>query len=331
MEHHNTIRKYTAALLDLFNGIEVSYKNSLGDTITKTIPIVYSVREKNRILDGKTAEQLRSGNFNVLPRANLALSTMNKVEQRITNKNTKISIVSTPDTFEFMYNSIPFEFTYELSIACRGMNETTQIIEQIAPMFNPIINIDIWDAQNLHEPTRVPVKLLDIGIENEEYEELSSNIINLNIGISIVGNIYPPIKTIDRIREFKIYLNEKSNDFYSRKSILGWDVNDSGKVYDGKIYNVENPKLYPPTINGIFPNIINIGENNLSVIYEDIDNKDDELTFKWDIISGTGTIVGNTENAVLTTIDTDEVIIMITITDIFGNHTSFSKIFNFVL
>ena len=30
MIHHGTIRKYTAALLDLFNGIEIQYEDSNG-------------------------------------------------------------------------------------------------------------------------------------------------------------------------------------------------------------------------------------------------------------------------------------------------------------
>jgi hypothetical protein len=154
---------------------------------------------------------------------------MNKSEQRITNKNNKINI----DGSDFVYNSIPYEFTYEVSIACRGMNEATQIIEQIAPRFNPIINIDIWDCENLNEPTRVPVKLLDIGIENEEYEESSTNIINLNLGISLTGNIYPPIKDMERIKEFKTNLLEFDNE---SKIIMGWDmvINDSGEVQNNE-------------------------------------------------------------------------------------------------
>jgi hypothetical protein len=135
-------------------------------------------------LDNFSTEQLLAGNTNTLPRGAIALSTMIKAEQRTTNKNLKIGKVKGENTFEYMYNSVPFEFTFELAIMCRGMNEAAMIIEQIAPKFNPTVNIDVWDAENLNEPTRIPVKLLDIGIESNEYDELSSNIVTVNVGTS---------------------------------------------------------------------------------------------------------------------------------------------------
>jgi hypothetical protein len=129
-----------------------------------------------------------------------------------------------------MYNSVPYEFNYDLVFQCRGMNEASQIIEQIAPKFNPIVNIDIWDATNLDEPTRVPVRLLDISIESEDYDELSSNIITVVMGINLVGNLYPPIKSIPRIKEYEIYLNElKTKDTAIRLEMMSWDVDADGR------------------------------------------------------------------------------------------------------
>ena len=157
--HHGTIRKYTAAILDLFNDLEIQYENSLGVTISRPIPIRYSSREKATIFDEYTTEQLLSGNYSILPRASLSLQSMSKVDSRVTNKNTKINQYKTDDSIEFSFNSVPYEFTFEIIVQCRGMNEAAQIIEQIAPKFNPTVNIDVWDAANLSEPTRIPVRL----------------------------------------------------------------------------------------------------------------------------------------------------------------------------
>jgi len=109
--HHGTIRKYTAALLDFFNALEIQYDDSLGNNHTRSVPINYAAKEKSHIIDQYTSDQLRTGNYNVLPRASIALSTMNKMEQRITNKNNKINTKSNVDTFDFMYNSVPYDFT----------------------------------------------------------------------------------------------------------------------------------------------------------------------------------------------------------------------------
>lgn len=233
MVHHGTIRKYTAALLNIFNDIEVSYKLSNGRTVEKNIPLNYSSREKSRILDDYTVEQILSGNKNVLPRADLALVSLSKAEQRTTNKNNKNNNFKSISGLEFAYNSVPYVFNFDLVIKCRGMNEATQIVEQIVPKFNPSVNIDIWDASNLNEPTRIPVNLLDVAIEDEEYDELSSNVFTVTFGLSLTGNLYPPIKAMPRIKEFKFYLDQIENENEATRKVLKeWDVDIDGNVVD---------------------------------------------------------------------------------------------------
>lgn len=326
--HHNTIRTYTGALLNLFNDLEVQYKNSAGEVTSRNIPIRFATKEKSKILDEYTTEQLTSGNYNVLPKANLAWSSMIKSDQRATNKNVKINTKANENNFEFLYNSVPYEFTYELNIMCRGMNEATMIIEQIACKFNPIINIDIYDATNLDEPTRVPVQLLDIGAEASEYEELSSNIINVSVGLSIKGNIYPPIKSIERIKEFKMFLNEsKEDDFspYKKKTVFNYDIIDS---------DVQNEKIFIPEIMDTFPRIIEIvgsnvhvGINNINCIWEDDDSTIREVSFEWFVLTANASIIGDKDTAILTVTTSGEIEVLCKITDENGNYNSKTKIF----
>lgn len=248
--HHGSIRKYTAALLDVFNSVEIQYKLSTGESITKEIPLMYSSVEKTRIFDQHTVDQFLSGNYNILPRANLALVSMSKAPERITNKNNKIGKFTSDASMEFMYNSVPYEFAFDIVFQCRGMNEATQIIEQLAPKFNPTVNIDVWDASNLDEPTRVPVNLLDIQMETEEYEELSSNIVTIVFNLKLVGNLYPPIKATPRIQELQMYINQIETDTTaSRKEMLEWDVDLDGHIIGGGL-DIYTDELTIPTSNG---------------------------------------------------------------------------------
>lgn len=327
MFHHGTIRKYTAAILDLFNDLEIQYTDSNGNVRARNIPVKYSSIEKYKELDKFTSEQLLSGNTNVLPRAAVALSTLIKAEQRIQNKNLKINKVKQENSFEYMYNSVPYEFTYELAVMCRGMNEAAMIIEQIAPKFNPTINVDVWDAENLDEPTRVPVKLLDIGIENNEYDELSSNLVTVSFGLSIMGNLYPPVRSIERIKQFKMLMAEHVGTEYKRTTILNFDVNPDGSLNTGLDIHLDQPNTYAPNIVDIIGMNIVMGTNNLEVIYSDYDNKTGELTFEWDVISGNATITGNNEFATLTITDFGTVEVMCTIKDVYNNFVSRSKSF----
>lgn len=322
--HHGSIRKYTAVLLDIFNDLEVQYNDSLGNVISRNVPVKFSSVEKSKMLDEYTVEQIISGNYNVLPKGTISLEAVQKAEQRITNKNVKINTVKNEDFFEFQYNSVPYEFMFQLIVRCRGMNEATMIIEQIAPKFNPTLNVDVYDGINLTEPTRIPIKLLDFAIDNEDYEEFSSNIVTVSCSISIQGNLYPPIKTLNRIKDFKIQLNEQKEDTYNKKVILGWDVNDSGELINESITIVN--KVAPTIIDIITNDLLTLGENSISVIYEDKDSLITELEFEWEIITGDASITFNKENAILT-LNSNEVEVQVKITDYNKNYTTLNKVF----
>jgi hypothetical protein len=329
--HHGTIRTYVGAILNLFNDLEVQYKNSAGEITSRNIPVRFSSREKSKILDEHTTEQILSGNFNVLPRANLLWSAMVKSEQRTTNKHVKVNTKANENNFEFLYNSVPYEFMFELAIICRGMNEATMIIEQIASKFNPIVNIDVYDAVNLDEPTRIPVSLLDIGISTEDYEEISNNIVTISCGLSIKGNIYPPIKSIERIKDFKMIISttpDKPVDIstdYSKKIVFSGEVIDN-EVTDPETFIVDMIDTHPKIIEIVGDNV-QVGSNEILAIWEDIDSTIRELTFEWNILSGDASIDGNKDKAVLNANAAGDIEVLLKITDENGNYTSKTKIF----
>jgi hypothetical protein len=326
--HHGTIRRYTAALLSMFNGLEIQYKDSNGVLHSRNIPIRYGFREKSSILSELDTKQILSGNTNVLPRATLSLSVLLKSDERTRSKYNKIGTKSNAESFDYMYNSVPYTFNFELEVLCRGMNEATMIIEQIVPKFNPIYNIDIWDADNLDEPTRVPVKLLDISIASEEYEELSTNIVTVSAGLEIKGNIYSPIQTVERIKDFKMYVNSTDGTgYFDRGSILGWDVEDDGTLTNEEIIIPQTVTEYAPQIIDILGNNIVLGSNELTLIYEDKDNKFSELTFQWDIINGDATVIENKDTGTLLINSPGVVEVQVTITDAYGNFHTLNKTF----
>ena len=329
--HHGTIRTYTGAILDLFNDLEVQYKNSKGEISSRNVPVRFSSREKSSILDEHTVEQILSGNYNVLPRANLLWSAIVKSDNRTTNKHVKVNTKANEDNFEFLYNSVPYELMFELAIVCRGMNEATMIIEQIAAKFNPIVNIDVYDAVNLNKPTRIPVTLLDIGISTDGYEELSSNIITISCGLSVKGNIFPPIKTIERIKEFKMIISdipenaENINQGHYKKIVFDSDIIDK-KVQNLEMSYVDYIDTHPKIIDIVGDNV-QIGSNDILAIWEDIDSTIRELIFEWDIISGNATISADKDKAKLFASATGDIEVMLKITDENGNYTSKTKIF----
>lgn len=214
MISHGTISLYTAALLSFLRKIKIEYLDENENLISKNIPIMYSSKEKARSLEFFNQEDFISGNVNLLPRGTLALVSIMKREDALLNRNIKINKVNLNGSFEYSYNSVPFSFVYEFNIFCRGMSELTSLIEIIMPKFNPNLSLDVYDVANLDEPSRVPLKLMDVTFsEVDEFSETSKNIWNLTFSMQIDGNLYQNIKRINPLTEYKEAVNTQYTSF----------------------------------------------------------------------------------------------------------------------
>lgn len=214
MISHGTISLYTAALLSFLRKIKIEYLDENENLISKNIPIMYSSKEKARSLEFFNQEDFISGNVNLLPKGTLALVSIMKREDALLNRNIKINKVNLNGSFEYSYNSVPFSFVYEFNIFCRGMSELTSLIEIIMPKFNPNLSLDVYDVANLDEPSRVPLKLMDVSFQEvDEFSETSKNIWNLTFSMQIDGNLYQNIKRINPLTEYKEAVNTQYTSF----------------------------------------------------------------------------------------------------------------------
>ena len=214
MISHGTISLYTAALLSFLRKIKIEYLDENENLISKNIPIMYSSKEKAKSLEFFNQKDFISGNVNLLPRGTLSLVTIMKREDALLNRNIKINKVNNNGSFEYSYNSVPFSFIYEFNIFCRGMSELTSLIEIIMPRFNPNLALDVYDVANLDEPTRIPLKLMDVSFQEvDEFSETSKNIWDLTFSMQIDGNLYQNIKTINPLTEYKEAVNTRYTCF----------------------------------------------------------------------------------------------------------------------
>ena len=225
MISHGTINSYVGALLTFLRNIDISYIDENKNLITKNIPIMYTSKEKSDSLEFLNAEDIKTGNVNILPRGTLALVSIQKREEASLNRNIKVNKTRTDNKIEYSFNSVPYSFIFEFNIFCRGMNELASLIEIILPNFNPNLSLDIYDVANLDEPTRVPLKLMDVTFsEVDENSETSKNIWMLTFSMQMDGQLYQQIKTTNLLREYDMltnvnkgynYLESINNPIYS--------------------------------------------------------------------------------------------------------------------
>jgi hypothetical protein len=247
---------------------------------------------------------------------------MIRQEARITNKFVKINTLNG----DFSFNAMPYEFAYELEVQCRGMNEASMIVEQIATKFNPTYTLRINEVPNQTTPTTIPVQLLDIDIQASEYEDISMNLVIISVGLSLKGNFYPPITSMEQIENVDMFVNmwhtDDLNEF-NRATLYNYNVvnnlTNAGAVHslvttDGVFGTII------PTISSIFSETSGgLGiPLTMEVVYTDYDNQQSELIFVWNV-TGNATITSGSRIVELTGNSQEVVDVSVLITDIHGN------------
>lgn len=306
--HHQTIRKYTLAMLSTFNNIEVQKLKSDGSTVlSSTVPIRFSSREKALILDEHETKDILNGNYNIIPRMSLVFNTMQKALERSTSKFNKINRkitdpVNGPSYASYQYNSVPYDFNYTIIAIADGMNEASMIAEQIAAYFNPVYNLKINEIPLQDEPGTIPLILNDVSFDQEEYTELSTNLVTVTFDLTLKGNIYPPIRDQGLIEEIRIFQNKWVGDEFQRASLSRWEKQIDG-TFSGTLHSFSDNlgKILPTISNIIGPSTVLASSVNEFVLeFEDYDNKLEEMTYVYNIIplngenpSDIGTIIKN--------------------------------------
>lgn len=292
----NLTEKYTIALLDLFNDIELQYRKSTGKTETITIPLQFRSKERALKLTDQETQEIIKGNTSIIPRASLILSDIEKAPDRNTNKYINSHEIDLDNVKKFTLNSIPYNWNFSLVILSRTMTESAQVVEQIAPMFRPTYTLNINEIPILKEPTTIPLELIDTSIDiDDEHEDNNIRTIVTQFNFTLRGNMYLPIQDTNIIEHVKLYINnwflDNTNEY--QKAVL---ISQDGNYENKEINPVQTLDLRPviedndasmlPVITDI---IIEADESNINVgdefilrpEFTDIDNTGDEFAYVW--------------------------------------------------
>lgn len=231
--HFNTTRKYTASILNLFNDIEIETKLSDNRLKYTKIPIQYSNRERFEVFSQLSYDQIFLGNSQVLPRAILRFEGLQPLQERTRNKffkiyNQKLMTKDGPKILKYQFNSIPYNFIYQVIMQCRGMNEASMIIEQVCSYFNPtycmrIQEIDLPDFGY----TSIILDLNNTSVEQQSLEEdLSTNIVTITFDLTLRGNLYPAIKEQETIELVQLFLSSPVQGRVERARSLSYNAEE---------------------------------------------------------------------------------------------------------
>lgn len=214
--HHQILKKYTIALLDTFNNINLPVYSKKGKLLREIkVPITFGNKDKVYRIHN-TNENLKAGNNNQLPRMALSFNGLSKASHRDTSKYTKINLHSKEDSnkmVSFQFNSVAYDFQFTLHIASKTLTEMMFITESITPLFRPTYTIPVYELDIQQEPTNIILELSSVDLQiPEDLGEEDLRIIMCDIPLNLRGNMYLPVTDEKLITKMRLYLNQKIED-----------------------------------------------------------------------------------------------------------------------
>ena len=171
--YHERIRKAVAMFGSLFNNITVVRKDGSGKTLNQQkVPLSYSPADKYL---QRIREQASLANDMVvaikLPRMSFEMTSMAYDPTRMLPKTGNLNVPGTDNTRrKKIYNTVPYNISFQLNIYARAQDDCLQVVEQILPYFSPQYTLTIRPIEELATFTEdVPVVLTGVSFQ-DDYE-----------------------------------------------------------------------------------------------------------------------------------------------------------------
>jgi len=175
--YHDTLRKYVILFGTLFNDIWINRPDSAGNVKQSLkVPLSYGPREKFLArIDGIDSNRDPQENpFSiVLPRMGFEITGFNYApERKLPTRNSFVTTVTDDNTKKkHVYNPVPYDINFSLSIFVKNTTDGTRIIEQILPFFTPewTSTIQLVDDAPIDIKLDIPLVLTSVS-QDDVYE-----------------------------------------------------------------------------------------------------------------------------------------------------------------
>jgi hypothetical protein len=205
--YHQLTRKSVVLFGRMFDDISIIRKNDqTGKEVSRfLVPIVYAPKEKmvTRIFsDPDLLRQLGA----LLPRMSFEITGISYDAARKQNSLLKTNKVSSTTSASSAYMGVPYDITFSLNVYARNIDDGTQIVEQILPMFNPDFTVTTNMVPDLGFLKDIPI-ILNSVTNNIEYEGNYDSVryVYWTLNFTMKMHYYGPITSTKIIRT--VYAN----------------------------------------------------------------------------------------------------------------------------
>lgn len=220
--YHSLIKKYVVIFGTLFNNIKIQRFDDSG-TATQNIrvPIAYGPREKflARVEANPTGIATQAIQ---LPRIGFELTGIQYAPER--KLQTTIATYSantsgTNSVYRKVYQPVPYDLEFTLSIIARSTEDATKIVEQILPYFTPEWTLSARLLSGFDTVTDIPVVLNNISIEDNYDQDFKiRRTLIYTLRFTLKGYFYGPTTNAKIIKFSTVQLHTPNGDINSANS-----------------------------------------------------------------------------------------------------------------
>lgn len=206
--YNETTRRYVAVFGTLFNDIQISRKNTIGETVqTMLIPINYAPIQK--ILARLDQDPTFEAPAMTLPRMSFEITAMTyNPDRKLTSLTRQTKENADPNLLSRLYAPAPYDIEFSLNIMAKYNEDGTKILEQILPFFKPDVTVSVRMIDQFDFYLDIPVVLNSVSFEDAyEADFQTRRTLIWTLGFTLKGYYFGPVseKKIIKFVESNIY------------------------------------------------------------------------------------------------------------------------------
>mgnify|MGYP003960385317 FL=1 len=206
--YHSHMKNVTVGIGTLFNNIHLR-RFDKNDIIIDDIKVPVSYASKQRFLTKLRDQQTASGVQTFIPRIGFTMDGISYDPSRKINSHGRITTGQpfNADTRKHVYNPVPYDLNFSVSIYTKNTEDALQILEQVVPFFTPEFNLTFKELPEIDMIRDIPVILDSVGMDdlweaNFDGGDLRSIVWDLQL--TAKAWFYPPVTDKSVIKKAKI-------------------------------------------------------------------------------------------------------------------------------
>lgn len=230
--YHKTLRKYVTLFGTLFNNVYINRVDSSNNNVqTLKVPITYG--PKTKILTKADQDPNLNRPFQInLPAMAFEMVGLNyAAERKLPSIRKHIVEFNTlnHEQSKYVYNPVPYDIDFSLSIAVKNAEDGTRILEQILPYFGPEWTSTVNIIPEINVKLDIPVYIKSVRLEdNYEGPIPDTRTIVWVLDFTMKGYLFGPVKKSEVIKLANV------NFFYSTSNTSTYN---NVTIYPGLLAN----------------------------------------------------------------------------------------------